>query len=263
MRATKSPTGTGGAGSNTSAAILSQLKGVRKSGSGWTAKCPAHEDGSASLSISFTESGRLLAHCFAGCLFTEIREALGLDGERFSPSPRKDETGPTPEQLEAQKKAHRLWQGAKPANPFNPYLTRKKIQPHHARQIGTSLIVPLQDARGDLWNLQFIQPDGTKRFLRGGMTKGLFTFIGEIKETGRTYIAEGFATVATVHQLTGKPCLIGFSAHNLPSVAKTLRGAFPLAEIVLVADADEAGEKYSEQAAKEVNGLICYAGRAF
>jgi len=169
--------------------------------------------------------------------------------------------GPTPEQIEAQKKAVRLWTNARPADPAHPYLSRKNILPHQARQIGDSLMIPLQDPTGTLWNLQFIHPDGSKRFLRGGATKGLFTLIGEPSEAGRIYIAEGFATAATVHELTRKPCFVAFSATNLPIVAQVVRRAFPKAEIILCADADEAGEKYSEEAAIAVDGLVAYAGK--
>ena len=31
--------------------ILTRLNGVRRSGEGWTAKCPAHEDKQSSLSV--------------------------------------------------------------------------------------------------------------------------------------------------------------------------------------------------------------------
>ena len=242
-------------------AILSRLTKVRKSGQGWTACCPAHPDRNQSLSFRITENGRLLAYCHAGCSFPEILEALGLKGERFTSSPRPIGEGPTPEQIEAQNKAVRIWTNSRPANPAHPYLSRKQIKPHHARQIGDSLIISLQDSWGELWNLQFIKPDGTKRFLRGGATKGLFSVIGEPSETGRIYVAEGFATAATIHELTGKPVFVGFSAHNLPPVSGIVRKAFPEAEIILAADADEAGERYSEQAAREIDGLICYAGK--
>ncbi|MHB1934821.1 MAG: toprim domain-containing protein [Leptospirillum sp.] len=246
---------------NTTEDILSRLSKVRKTGQGWTACCPSHEDRNQSLSVKITEEGRLLAHCLAGCSFDEIREALGLVGERFAPSPRPMKEGPTPEQIESKAKAIRIWQGAKPDNPAHPYLSRKSILPHQARQIGDSLMIPLQDASGALSNLQFIHPDGTKRFLRGGATKGLFTVIGEPSEAGRVYVAEGFATGATVHELTGRPVFVAFSASNLPAVAQVVRKAFPKTEIVLAADADPEGEKCSEEAAREVNGLIAYAGR--
>jgi len=241
--------------------ILPKLSDVRRSGSGWIARCPAHDDRIPSLSLRITESGRLLAHCFAGCAFDEIREALGLIGDRFSPSPRKEETGPTLEQLEAQAKGVRIWKSAKPAQQDHPYLATKKIKTHHLRQIEALLVIPMQDSSGTLWNLQFIRPDGTKRFLRGGRTKGLFTLIGEPSKAGRVYLAEGFATAATVHELTERACFVAFTASNLPAVAQVVRKAFPGAEIVLAADDDPAGERYSEQAAREIGGLIAYAGR--
>ncbi len=240
--------------------LLLQLSGVRRSGSKWMACCPVHEDRNASLSIRITEEGRLLAHCFAGCNFNEIWQALGLSGERFRATPRREETGLTPEQIEAQKKAVRLWQTSTPAGSIHPYLVRKKIKPHHARQIGTSLVIPMQDKSGNLLNVQFIHPDGTKRFLKGGRTKSLFTVIGEPCE-GRIYIAEGVATAATVHELTGDACFVAFSASNLPPVAQVVRRSFPVAEIVLAADADPAGETYSEEAARAIDGLVAYAGR--
>ncbi len=241
--------------------ILGRLEKIRKSGQGWIARCPAHDDSNPSLSIKFTESGRLLAYCHAGCTFDEIRQALGLAKERREGSPQIKETGPTPEQIEAQKKAIRLWKNSKPARLDHPYIIRKKIQTHHARQIGTSLVIPMQDARGDLWNLQFIPHGGTKRFLKGGKTKGLFTFIGEIQEAEGIYIAEGWATGCTIHELTGRPVFTAFSASNLPSVALVVRRSFPQVEIILAADADPVGETCSEDAARAIDGRVAYAGR--
>ena len=58
--------------------ILDRLEGVRKSGSGWIAKCPAHEDRSASLSIAENEKGNAMVHCFAGCTARDVVGALGL-----------------------------------------------------------------------------------------------------------------------------------------------------------------------------------------
>lgn len=43
---------------------------------GWLARCPSHEDRHASLSLANTPDGKLLAYCFAGCSWAEIREAL-------------------------------------------------------------------------------------------------------------------------------------------------------------------------------------------
>lgn len=59
--------------------VLSRLENVRRSGNGWTAKCPAHEDHHNSLAIHVGEDGRVLLHCFAGCTCEEIMAARGLE----------------------------------------------------------------------------------------------------------------------------------------------------------------------------------------
>jgi AAA domain len=56
--------------------ILVRLDRVRKSGAGWTARCPSHEDKKNSLSIS-EANGKPLLHCFAGCTFEQIMAAIG------------------------------------------------------------------------------------------------------------------------------------------------------------------------------------------
>jgi hypothetical protein len=64
--------------------VLELLQGVRRSGSGWAARCPAHEDEKASLSVSEGEDGRVLIHCFAGCAAEAIVHAVGLEmGDLF------------------------------------------------------------------------------------------------------------------------------------------------------------------------------------
>jgi putative DNA primase/helicase len=44
----------------------------------WTAQCPAHDDQTASLSISEGKNGKVLVHCFAGCDYKGIFAAIGL-----------------------------------------------------------------------------------------------------------------------------------------------------------------------------------------
>lgn len=44
----------------------------------WTARCPAHDDRRASLSVSVGEGGRVLLNCHAGCSTDDICAALGL-----------------------------------------------------------------------------------------------------------------------------------------------------------------------------------------
>ena len=61
--------------------VLPKLTGVDRSGNGWEAKCPAHEDKRASLSIAEGDDGRVLLHCHAGCQWKAVAFALGLSGK--------------------------------------------------------------------------------------------------------------------------------------------------------------------------------------
>ena len=46
---------------------------------GWTIKCPAHSDGSPSLSVRENDAGtKLLVNCYAGCSIKEICDSLGI-----------------------------------------------------------------------------------------------------------------------------------------------------------------------------------------
>lgn len=59
-------------------AVLMQLDRPRQSGSGFTARCPAHDDRGPSLSVKEGDDGRVLMHCFAGCSTTDVAAAIGM-----------------------------------------------------------------------------------------------------------------------------------------------------------------------------------------
>jgi len=66
--------------------LLSRLEGVKRTGPGrWIARCPAHADKRASLSIRELEDGRILVHDFAQCSVHEVLAAAGLDMEDLFP----------------------------------------------------------------------------------------------------------------------------------------------------------------------------------
>lgn len=48
----------------------------QRSGNGFVAQCPAHDDQNPSLSLSLGDQGQFLAHCHAGCSFKNIIDAL-------------------------------------------------------------------------------------------------------------------------------------------------------------------------------------------
>ena len=79
---------------------------------------------------------------------------------------------------EARKRGQALWAQAGEANRAHPYLVEKAVSPHGLRQDGNRLIVPVLDFDDVLHGLQFIGPDGAKRFLTGSAKRAHFYLIG-------------------------------------------------------------------------------------
>ena len=58
--------------------VIGKLDGARKSGGQWMARCPAHEDAKASLSITEGKEQPVIFSCMAGCDSVDILTKLGL-----------------------------------------------------------------------------------------------------------------------------------------------------------------------------------------
>ncbi len=58
--------------------VLPLLDGVTRSGDGWSARCPAHDDHNASLTINAGMGGRVLLRCHAGCEAGDVVKEIGL-----------------------------------------------------------------------------------------------------------------------------------------------------------------------------------------
>ena len=67
----------------------------RKSGDGWTCRCPAHDDTNPSLSIHAGDDGRALVHCHAGCSVGSVCDAIGLRTADLFASTTERPTGQT------------------------------------------------------------------------------------------------------------------------------------------------------------------------
>ena len=132
-------------------------------------------------------------------------------------------------------------------NMMTPYLEKKGFTyPHPTlHQIlnhfgEMDLLVPMQDASGEIWNFQRIEPEGTKSFLEGGRTKGLYHLLRPVPESGVIYLVEGVSTGLSVLSLVeeGACVVVAFSATNLIHVAKLLREKHPTHKIIVCADND-------------------------
>lgn len=75
-------------------AVLEHLDGARRSGDGWSARCPAHDDRSPSLTVAVGADDRVLIHCQAGCSVEDVVTALGLTmGDLFPAALRSNGSG--------------------------------------------------------------------------------------------------------------------------------------------------------------------------
>lgn len=151
----------------------------------------------------------------------------------------------------------RIWEDAAIASEDHPYLARKGVGLHGARVTGDGrLIVPLFNPDNEIKSLQYISADGTKRYHTGGQTKGMYWGLGDPQK--RLYIAEGFATAATIQEATGDGVVVAYSASNLVPVSEIMREKFPSIEIVVVADNDKSGvgQKYADQASAKTGARV-------
>src|SRR5262245_12513006 len=60
--------------------LAANLEGSRRSGDGYIACCPAHDDQNPSLSINEDAKGKVLLHCHAGCEQQAVIDALRESG---------------------------------------------------------------------------------------------------------------------------------------------------------------------------------------
>lgn len=163
-------------------------------------------------------------------------------------------------QAGARREANALWAGSLPPNAAHPYLAAKGIRADGLRSHGGALLVPIRDEAGSLWNVQKIQPNGCKRFLRGGKVSGCYATIGITGD--HLLICEGWATGRTLHDCTGLPVAVAFSAGNLANVARILRGKYPASTLTICADNDvkpdgsNPGVTAAKAAAEAVGGLL-------
>lgn len=172
---------------------------------------------------------------------------------------------------EAALDAAEMWAAASMADPAHDYVHKKGLVTAGLRQSGDRLLVPMYDAEGTIRNLQRISPDGTKRFLRGGRTAGLFFLFGSFSQRGqRACLGEGVATMSAIYRATGDPCIAAFSSKNLLAVAKLWWSLRPDLDFVVCGDDDahlndtpggNVGRKAAEAAAAEICARLVFPSR--
>jgi putative DNA primase/helicase len=161
----------------------------------------------------------------------------------------------------AAQQVNAIWTAATPIE-AHPYLAEKAVPSHGLRQgvdgqtitvqdrqgmeyevsIAGRLLVPVMDANGRMMSLQLIDAAGTKMFMPNGRVESGHFVLGDLEKSGPLLIAEGYATAATLHELTGMPAIVAFNAGNLVPVAQTLRQLQPNRIIHIAGDNDHQQE---------------------
>ena len=152
---------------------------------------------------------------------------------------------------EAAKRGKWAWEHARPASPSHDYLRRKGLNPGIARQRGDALVLPVLDFSGYLRGVQYIRPDGTKRFI-GGMAKagGYIPVAARPDGTRPLWVAEGWGTACTLQAMRPQVCCIaGLDAGSLQAVATEARRRWPALDIVVCPDFDAIGTTKGKDAA--------------
>ncbi len=157
------------------------------------------------------------------------------------------------------------------APPDNAYLIQKGLSFNHGAlsdPSDSSLVLPATDIDGKVWSFQKVHADGSKAFAPGGKMAGCMfvakpssfnglqgspeLFLNNALSRPQIFIAEGFATAASLSEALNSPVIAAFSAGNLKEVANAVRKKVPNAAIVICGDDDQAtGVKRGVNCGKE------------
>jgi len=177
--------------------------------------------------------------------------------------------------------AQAIWKAAKAVEPDHPYLSRKQVQPTDTlREIdlevlveiikyhpqaggeqfaaGRILLVPIK-LGGIISSLEMIDSTGRKSALAGGRKSGGFWATEKLPDSGgdglRLLLGEGVATVLAAKEAAGCVGVAALACGNLLSVAKQMRGEYPEAEIVVLADLVKGTGKPDHNAIKAAEAI--------
>lgn len=239
--------------------VIGKAINLKQRGNEYVGLCPFHAEKTPSFCVI---PDKKFAHCFGcgwhgdvidyvaatqGCdTMTALTTLTGGEPVKLSSDDKKARDKALQEraaaaQIERDKataKAQARWDNAGPASDLHPYLVRKAVPANQCRSDGDNLLLPIYNSDGDLQSVQSIDNDGGKKFHPGAATKGGRSYIGV--HMGRTIIAEGYATGASIHAAMPDQVCIAYSKANMSYVAREL--ATSGVSIMLAADTNAADE---------------------
>ncbi|MDR2399307.1 MAG: ssDNA-binding domain-containing protein [Endomicrobium sp.] len=132
----------------------------------------------------------------------------------------------------------------------HPYLEKKGVKSYGLKidKYG-NLMMPMYDINGKQWSIERINID-FKGFERNSKLQGNFFIIGTIKPGNSILITEGYATAATLYEVTKMPCVVTASSNNMINVAKVLNTKYPNNNLIIIGDND-----YAKQQIRKANGV--------
>lgn len=212
--------------------LLPKLDSVRMSGGSWMARCPAHDDGTASLSVSRGTDQPVLLNCHAGCDPKDILKALGLTWKTLC-APRE----------------------APQAGEWTPYGDAVAVY-DYADEAGNLLFQVLRTV-----SKQFPQrrPDASRKsgwnWKLGDTRRVLYRLpkIIEAVQAGEViYVCEGEKDVHAIEAVGAiATCNPGGAGKWRDEYAEVLRDAI----VVIVADRDKPGQAHARQVAASLDGV--------
>lgn len=211
--------------------FLSRLKLVTKSGDGWLACCPAHDDQNPSLSIGVGDGGRILVKCHACCATEVVVSAMGLKLADLSTGDPKHNGKPRPRVV--------------------------ATYDYHDE----SGVLLFQVCRFEPKDFRQRRPDGKGGWTWNtkGVRKVLFRlpeFIAAVAAGKRVVVAEGEKDVLSLVQHGfDATCNPGGAGKWLDEHTQTLRGA----HAVVIADKDAPGRAAAAKVAAKLRGVAASA----
>jgi len=184
---------------------------------------------------------------------------------RLAEAAKKSEEERRSIQKEAASRAASLIKEGRPGP--SPYIDNKKLSSLHGALTilgddGRILLVPMRDIDGVLHGVQRIAPDGRKKFVFGQRVSGTFHVIGDLNDSF-IYVAEGFATAATIREATGRTVVAAFNAGNLEEVSREIKRRHPNKAVMIAGDDDRwtegnPGRTKAEAAARSALGATVF-----
>ncbi len=214
--------------SRVTAAALAETLHAKPAGDGrWQARCPAHEDAHASLSLASGADGRVLVHCHAGCEPAAILEPLGLAlRDLMPPSSGTRRIAAT--------YAYRDESGA-------PLYEVVRFDPKDFRQRHRALPGEKADRDGWCWSMA-----GVRRVLYR-----LPETIAAVRSGATIYVVEGEKDADAMARLgLAATCNVGGAGKWRPEYGIALAGA----PVVVIADRDDPGRAHAAKVAHALPG---------